>query len=235
MSEWWTYTLSDLLMFSPQTYYRLFELYNAAIWPAQLVALALGLAIWALSRRAEARYGRLVSAILAGCWLWVAIAFLLNRYATINWAAVYFAAGFGLESALLIWNGVIRGRLELRPTEGVVGRTGLWILLFAILVQPLIALLLGRPWRQIEIFGVTPDPTAVATLGMLLLTTGRVRWELIAVPTIWCAISGATLWALGAREAWITPLAGALVVSLAFRKSLVHRRVPSRPEAGASN
>jgi hypothetical protein len=28
MSEWWSYRFSDLLMFSPETYYRLFELYN---------------------------------------------------------------------------------------------------------------------------------------------------------------------------------------------------------------
>ena len=42
MSEWWTYHLSDFLLFSPRTYYRLFELYNAAIWPAQIVALGAG-------------------------------------------------------------------------------------------------------------------------------------------------------------------------------------------------
>ena len=36
MSEWWTYTLSDFLLFSPRTYYRLFELYNDEIWPAQI-------------------------------------------------------------------------------------------------------------------------------------------------------------------------------------------------------
>ena len=35
MSEWWTYSLSDFLLFSPRTYYRLFELYNLAIWPTQ--------------------------------------------------------------------------------------------------------------------------------------------------------------------------------------------------------
>ena len=46
MAEWWTYTLSDFLLFSPRTYRRLFELYNADIWPAQLVALALGAAIF---------------------------------------------------------------------------------------------------------------------------------------------------------------------------------------------
>ncbi len=36
MSEWWTYTLSDFLLFSARTYYRLFELYNRDVWPAQL-------------------------------------------------------------------------------------------------------------------------------------------------------------------------------------------------------
>ena len=45
MSEWWTYTLSDFLLFSPRTYYRLLELYNLATWPAQFAGGAIGLAI----------------------------------------------------------------------------------------------------------------------------------------------------------------------------------------------
>jgi hypothetical protein len=45
MSEWWTYRLTSFLLFSPRTYYRTIELYNMAIWPAQLVGLAIGLAI----------------------------------------------------------------------------------------------------------------------------------------------------------------------------------------------
>ncbi|HBI69285.1 MAG TPA: hypothetical protein DDZ22_09770 [Massilia sp.] len=45
MSQWWTYTLSDLLMFSKPTYFRLFALLNEAVWPAHLVALLAGLAL----------------------------------------------------------------------------------------------------------------------------------------------------------------------------------------------
>ena len=62
MSEWWTYELSDFLLFSPRTYYRLFELYNRDVWPAQILALALGVAIVALWRRERA-----ISATLTGC------------------------------------------------------------------------------------------------------------------------------------------------------------------------
>ena len=45
MSEWWTYRLSSFLLFSPHTYGRLIERYNASIWPWQLAGLAAGLAI----------------------------------------------------------------------------------------------------------------------------------------------------------------------------------------------
>jgi hypothetical protein len=45
MSEWWTYSLSDFLMFSSRSYYRLIESYNAAIWPAHVLALVAGLVV----------------------------------------------------------------------------------------------------------------------------------------------------------------------------------------------
>jgi hypothetical protein len=224
MSEWWTYRLSDLLLFSPQTYYRLYELYNAAIWPAQVVAITLGLAILLLVRRPGGTHGRWIAAVLAACWLWIAIAFHANRYATINWAAVNFAWGFGCEAALLIWIGVLRGNLVFGTGEGAIGRAALGIFLFALLAQPFLGLLCGRPWRQVEIFGVAADPTAVATLGVVLLSAGRVRWELLAVPAIWCAISGATLLAMKAPDFWVTPLLAALAVSLAVGKARARRR-----------
>ena len=54
MSEWWTYRPADLLMFSPETYYRLFELYNADVWPAQIIVLSAGFTIFVLMFRALA-------------------------------------------------------------------------------------------------------------------------------------------------------------------------------------
>jgi Family of unknown function (DUF6064) len=231
MSEWWTYSLSDFLLFSPRTYYRLFELYNAAIWPAQIVAVALGLAILALLRRAGVSRGRLIAAVLAGCWLWVAIAFHLKRYATINWAAVYFAGAFTLEAALLIWTGVVRSRLVFGPNSVPARRIGLSLFVFALALEPLVGPLLGRSLRQAEIFGVAPDPTALATLALLSLATGRVRWELIVLPAIWCAISGATLAAMRSADAWILPAAGTLVLSLCVRKTMERRRALSTGQA----
>jgi hypothetical protein len=116
MSEWWTYSLSDFLLFSPRTYYRLFELYNLTVWPWHVLAIVLGLAVLVLWLRGGAWQGRFVAIILATCWLFVAWAYLLAHYDTINWAATYLAAGFAVEALLLVWTGLIRNGLSLRPS-----------------------------------------------------------------------------------------------------------------------
>jgi hypothetical protein len=218
MSEWWPYSLADFLLFSPRTYYRLFELYNRAIWPAQIIALALGAAILALLRSKAAWKSRTIVAILVGSWLWVAWAYLLQRYDTINWAARYFAAGFALQTALLLWRAGFR-ELSFRPGLDLVSRVGLAMFFFAVFPYPLIAPAVGRPWSQAEIFGVAPDPTAIATLGILLIVSGRVLWELLVIPLSWCAISALTLWMMGSPDALVPALAGALVLALAIVRS----------------
>jgi hypothetical protein len=212
MPEWWTYSLSDFLLFSPRTYYRLFELYNLAVWPWQIVAFVLGLTVLALWLRGGSWRGRAIAGILAVCWLWVAWAYLLVRYDTINWAASYFAFGFAIEAALLVWSGIIRNGLRLRRRRDAVTMFGL-----ALFTWPLIGWLLGRPMVQAEVFGVAPDPTVVATLGVVLAAE-RTRWDLLVVPVLWCAISGATLWTMQSPDALLLHAAALLTAIAAIRK-----------------
>jgi hypothetical protein len=221
MSEWWSYTLSDFLMFSPRTYYRLFELYNLAIWPWQLLAIAGGLGVLALWLRGGRWHGRAIAAILAAAWLWVAWAYLLVRFDTINWAARYFAAGFAAEAMLLIWSGLICDRLQMQRERWNAAKvSGLGLFGFALFVWPLIGLPVGRPIVQAEIFGVAPDPTAVATLGVLL-GARRIRWELMIIPLIWCAISAATLWTMRSPDFFLPLVAAALVIVIAIRAAVL--------------
>ena len=176
MSEWWTYRIQDFLLFSRETYVRLFERYHRDIWPLQLLAIAAGIGILVLM--GKQRGGRGIAAILAIAWVWVAWAFHLQRYATINWAATYFAAAFAVEAVLLVGIG-------LRPPFR---RFGLVLFSLALAVPPLLP--------RHEVFGITPDPTALATIAIILCATGRLRYVLLVIPLLWCAISGATLWAL---------------------------------------
>ena len=207
MSEWWTYRLSDFLMFAPRTYHRLFELHNAEVWPLQIVTIAAGLAaLWLAWRGAG---GRVVAAVLAAAWLFVAWAYHFERYATINTAAPYYAVGFAVQALLLAWCAVRRDGLRFDLQHAPIRWIGLALFAAGVVFYPLLAPLLGRAWIQAEIFGVAPDPTAVATIGALLPAKGRIAW-LLALPLLWCAITVLTLWTMEAPVAAVP--ASALVL-----------------------
>lgn len=207
-----TYGLSDLLLFSPDTYYRLFELTNRDVWPLQVLMLLLGIALLFVVLRRPAWQGRFAAAVLAASWLGVAWIYHWQRYAAINWAAPWFAACFALEALLMIWAGIFRNRLLREPISPALRRTGLVLYGFALLLYPLVNPLLGHGWTQVELFGIAPDPTVMATLGILLTSNRKRLWILMIIPACWCAVSGATLWAMAAPNALITPFAAILVV-----------------------
>jgi hypothetical protein len=214
VSEWWSYRPSDFLLFSARTYHRLFELYNAELWPAHLLALAIGLAVVYAALTGGAQAARVACLLLAACWLWVAWAFHLQRYAAINWAATGFAAAFAIEGGLLFLCGVFGARLHIRTQRGWSGNLGLGLLVFALFIQPWLGLLLfGRPWREAGLFGMAPDPTALATLGLLLLLRplAPLAWLLWPIPLLWCLVGATIQWTL----------AGVMAISSASRSELV--------------
>lgn len=217
MSEWWTYRPEDFLMFAPRTYWRLFELHNQAWWPAQVLAVLAGLAIAVGLWRGKPDTLRFAATVLALCCAFVAWAFLWQRYAAINWAAAGFAWGFGAQALGLL---LLATRASLVPAAGRVRRqAGLGLLLWAVLVHPLLALAMGRPWEQAEVWGLAPDPTAIAMLGVLLCADAGTRATRVLLGVLragaltWCAVSAATLATMGSAQGWV--MVGAVLVAAA--------------------
>jgi len=209
-------------MFSPRIYWRLFESINASFWPAQLLLVGAALAwlLWFVRRSSEAA-ARASAVALGSSWLFVAWAFLLQRYAPINWVAEGFALAFALQGLGLLAL-VSSGPLQASPLSW--RRTvGLGLLLWALLGHPLLTGLAGQHWSQAQVFGLAPDPTAIGTLGWLLLLRGsratartllRGLW---LVPLAWCTFSAATLGTMGSWQA-LLPLAAAVLAMVAARR-----------------
>jgi hypothetical protein len=212
MTEWWTYRPSDFLLFAPRTYYRLIELYNAELWPAHLVVLAAILAMLVIAWHGGRHAGRIVAALLALSWAFIAWGFHWRHYATINWAAVWFAAAFALQAVLLA-GAALNDALSFGGATRARRYAGLTIVVIALAVEPLTGLALRRPWTQLELAGLAPDPTALLTLG-LLVAARRAPWWLYPVPLLWCIVTGMTLWTMEAPDAFV-PLLAALVAAAA--------------------
>lgn len=226
MPEWWTYSLSDFLMFAPRTYYRLVELANADAWPLHLVALLAGVAL----AMPAVRRTRLAPALLAVAWAWVAWWWFAQRYATINWAAQYFAIAFALQALLLALFALRQHGLG-RTESSSAFRLGTGLAALGVVAYPLVAVLAGRGWGAAEVVGLAADPTAIATLGVLVASSTGARALLLPIPLAWCALGGATLWTMGSPEWWLMPLAalGAIGSMLAARRA-AHRTEHQQPD-----
>lgn len=233
MSEWWTYRLSDFLMFSPRTYRRLFELVNADVWPAQWLALAAGVVMASALWRRHRHAATLAYGVLALAWALVGWAFHWRRFEPVNWAAAGFGVVFGVQALVFAAASVRAWRAPQPPRQDGSARFAGLSLLCGSLLWPLIAAALGRPWVQAPVFGVAPDPTVLATLGVLLLLSlppgsnrrHRVLWAaaLWTAPLGWCGVGGAMSWTLDEPDAALLPVTA--VVALWLRRR--SRRQPA--------
>lgn len=227
MSEWWTYRPEDFLLFSPRVYWRLFELHNEALWPGQFVALALLAVLAWLAAARPSNHARLIAAGLAAAWAFTGWAFVGTRYATINWAAEYLAPLFAIEASLLVLAAVSSGlhggrRADIATVAG-------WLLVAVAAAQPLLAPWTGRSWSAAEVFAIAPDPTAIATLGLLLVVRGPMAWVLVPIPLVWCALSALAVWTMGEPVAASLPLAACLLPLTAVLVTVVRAVAAGRP------
>ncbi len=208
MSQWSTYRPEDFLLFAPRTYWRLFELHNEAWWPLPLLMPPLVLLLLVLALR-----GRVLPVLLALAlvWAFVGWAFVSGRYAAINWAAGYAVPLFALQAAGLAYAAFRAPHIAIGRMSPAHWTAGVLIIV-ALVVYPLLAPLQGRPWLAAEIVGLAPDPTAIASIGLLMLLRSPLAAWLRVVPSLWCMLAALTLWTMGSMQGWL-PL-GALAIAL---------------------
>lgn len=199
--------MQRIILYQPDVLYAVIGHYNEAVFPAQVVAFVLALAALAYALWPRPAGGRVVAVVLAAGWLWSGSAFLGDHYAAINWAGAYYEVAFAVQAALLLGYGAILNKLRFGFDGGAAAWVGLSFVVFALVLHPLIELAIGRTWMQLQLVGVSPDPTSLLTLGLFLMTTHRVPWALLVIPVLWLLISGSWAWLLGAPERMVLPLA----------------------------
>jgi hypothetical protein len=195
IDDWRSYRLEDFIPFTPEVYFRLIERVNEAWWPIQFVAIALGLAALILAVRGNTRSAL---ALLAPAWIFSGIVFHLQHYAEINVAATGFGYMFIAQAILLLVLATATSRPDpSRHRDRWRTSIGVAITVVGLLPWPLVSLARSGGWSQSEYIALHPDPTALFTIGMVLLCLRGFKAGLaVLVPVVWGAISILTLIAM---------------------------------------
>lgn len=202
-----------MLPYTAEVLYALYGQYNQAIAPIHILFLVLAGTVLALTLRRSRQSVRVVGLILVLAWLWVAIAFHWQHFSLINFSAGIYAGLFGVQAMLIAWNLVVRSGTAFHRLHDLAGVVAVAVIICAVLLYPILDWLSGYSWPEWRLFGVAPGPTALFTLGVMLLAQCRARLIILAaIPVLWVAIEAWSAWVLGMPQ----DLAPALVAGMAL-------------------
>lgn len=213
------------LPFSIEQFHDVFRAYNEAVWPSQAVLLGMAVAAAGLLVLPGRWSGRAISGILALFWAWMAAAYHLAFFASINPLAYVFAGLFLVGAAIFAWQGVVRNRLDFRLAGGAASWTGAVLIVFALILYPLWSWSAGLRYPVMPTFGL-PCPTTIFTIGMLCFLTRPYPRLPFIVPLLWSLIGGQAALLLDVPQDYAL-LAAAGVAAVMLARSRL--RSDSRP------
>ena len=203
------------LPFTQPQFFEVFARYNEAVMPLQIGLFLLGLTAYGALIVRRRGSDRVISAILAGLWAWMAIVYHFIFFREVNPAATLFGIVFLVGAAAFAWAGALRGRLVFDGESRARRIAGHALIAYALVVYPLLSTMLGREFPAIPTFGL-PCPTTVFTLGMLAFLSAPFPRYVFAIPIVWAIIGAQAAFLLGVYEDLGLMLAGLAGVWLVF-------------------
>lgn len=198
--------------------------YNLGLWPVQPALALVGLAMLSLCFIRFGGSDRLIAAALAAAWIWVGLVWHLEHFAPINFAAPVYAGLFLIEAVFLAWAGLIRRRLTFARTPGPATWVGVALALCGLVLLPIGHALAGPGWPAVPTVGLSPGPTALFTLGLLLMARPRTPVHLAAIPVMWCLVAGASAWPLGLYPDLLQPVGAVAALGVILWRKRVGTR-----------
>jgi hypothetical protein len=205
------------LPFTREQFLGVFADYNTAVWPVQIVAYLLGLAVVVAILRPSPLGHRFVAGALAAMWVWTGVAYHGIFFARINPTAFAFGALFVVQGVLFVMAGVARRRLVFGHSAGWASVLGWALMAYAAVLYPLLGQLTGHAYPAQPTFGITPCPVTLFTFGALLLTAAPVPRWLLVIPLAWSLLGGSAAFMLGVLQDWPLLFSGLAIVLLMLR------------------
>lgn len=198
--------------FTREQFFEVFRRYNEVVWPTQVLLLGLGLAAACLAFRRRSLSDRFIVTALAVLWTWMGVVYHFRYFRPINPAASVFGILFVLEAILLLWSGLVQGRLKFQASRDWRGIAGGSLLVYGFVVYPLLGRSFGHLYPASPTFGL-PCPTTIVTLGLLLWAERPVPISVLLIPIAWSLVGTSAAIRLGVPADWGLGVAGAVALA----------------------
>lgn len=182
-----TYDLDNFLLFSADVYERLIYTFNNENVGIAIAATIL-LSVVTLTIKPAVAI-KLCFAILAASWAWLGWRFYIIEYASINWFATYMGVICLFQVPIFIALSIKNIKLGFKVEQSLLYIT----LSYLILVRPVILFLVHEKWTLTGI-AVSPMPTFLLAIGILLSIRQSYRWLALLTPMSLVMIETTTLY-----------------------------------------
>jgi len=187
------------LPFTIEQFLGIFEKYNLAVWPMQIVLILIAVLTLILSLKKISYSDKTISIILSFFWLWIGIVYHLAYFTAINKAAYLFGVLFIIQGLIFLFAGGIKSKLSFKFQSSSYGVIGSLFILYALIIYPILGYFFGHVYSKNPTFGL-PCPTTIFTFGLLLWTVKIVPKYVLVIPLIWSIIGFGAALSLG--EKW---------------------------------
>lgn len=216
------------LPFTTEQFLGVFHDYNMAIWPTQIIAYILGAMILVLSVRKTFIGNKIINASLGIFWIWMGIVYHLMFFSTINKLAYIFGGFFIVQGGLFLFLGFTTQKLQYQFRSNNFGITGLFIIIYAMLIYPMLGSFWGHAYPYAPMFGVAPCPTTIFTFGILLWTKDKIPGWLLIIPSVWSVIGLTAAVKLGMVEDFGLMAAAVISVTMLGYRAYVSGKIKSQ-------
>ena len=179
--------------FTTEEFLNVFKSYNESIFPLQFIFYLIGLFIvFLLFKKIKSR-DKIISLLLSFFWLWIGIVYQTIYFSTINKAAYFFGILFILQGIIFILYGIISNKLLFTYNMSVYNYTGIFFILYSLLIYPVLGYNLGHQYPYSITLGL-PCPTVIFTFGILLFIDNKISFLVLIIPLLWSIVGfGAAL------------------------------------------
>lgn len=202
--------------FTTEQFFSVFEKYNTAVIPFQLVIIIFGIFALLLVHTNHSLKNKLIGSFLGLLWIWVGLVYHIVFFTVINKLAFVFGTAFIVQGLVILINTFRKDQLTYSYYSQTKNYFGYLFILFSLIIYPLISYFIQGSFNRIIALGLL-CPSTIFTFGCFMMTGDKFPKYLLIIPSIWAIIGVSAVIQFGVYQDFMMPIT-AIIADIMLNK-----------------